>query len=246
LDPLAWGSCLPFYSGQGPPSPHRLGEEVATSTPNRRRGIAAPLQLSVNVIHGAEKHRSTGVVEELLMSSPGALHHPPQSLRGSSNRHTTLCRCVRGCRFQSRRHGRRALLATIFASFLVLSFSKAKQCTGRSGLSLFPHEEHLLRGSLCIHRLSVVLLVRRLLTRVFFIGLEWDSRSLMKKMGRLSGRRAGGLGYPSIQYTDSNPWEPGPLTHPLEGAKGQGPLEVTGPANSMRQHTRSRGHVEMQ
>jgi hypothetical protein len=110
-----------------------------------------------------------------------------------------------------------------------------------SGLGLLPHEKGLVRGSSCLLCLIVVHL-----TRVFCVGLELASCSLSMKMGRWSGPRASGPGYPQIQYTDSSPREPGPLTRPQEGAKGQPSLEATGSANSPRQQTWSGGHVEMQ
>jgi hypothetical protein len=79
------------------------------------------------------------------------------------------------------------------------------------------------RGSSCLLCLVVVLLVRRLLTRVFCFGFEVVSYSFSKKMGCCGGPRVGGSGYPRIQYTDSIPREPGPLTRPLEGVKGHPP-----------------------
>jgi hypothetical protein len=74
-----------------------LGKGLPQTWPRRR--TATPLLPSVDVVHGVGKRWSTGVVEEGLTSSPGALHHPPRSLQESSNQRATLCRHVRGCLF---------------------------------------------------------------------------------------------------------------------------------------------------
>jgi hypothetical protein len=82
--------------------------------------------------------------------------------------------------------------------------------------------------------LAVVLLMRRLLMRVFSAGFGHRSTP-GPKLGCWRGPGAGGPGYPGLQNTDSSPREPDPRTCSLEGAKGQGPPEAAGPSNGMHQ-----------
>jgi hypothetical protein len=60
------------------------------------------------------------------------------------------------------------------------------------------------RGSSCLLRLFVILLVRRVLTRVFWVGLDVVSCSLSKKMDRWDGLGIDGPEYPRIQYTNKH------------------------------------------
>jgi hypothetical protein len=85
-----------------------------------RRGIAVLLLLSVNLVHRVEKRQSMGVVEGMLMSLLGActVH------RGLCEKAATDAQLYSAIASRSRQHGRRALLSIIFASSLVLSFSK--------------------------------------------------------------------------------------------------------------------------
>jgi hypothetical protein len=91
-----------------------------------RRGTVVPLLLPMDPVHGVEKRRSTGEVEEALASFPSMLHHPRRSLRECSYRRAALCRCFRGCRHPVEAAGRHGWRDTTFAFFLVVSFSKAQ------------------------------------------------------------------------------------------------------------------------
>jgi hypothetical protein len=69
---------------------------------------------------------------------------------------------------------------------------------------------------------------------------------LIDEDGLLKWPKSRWIGIPGIQYTDSSPHEPGPLTRPLEGEKGQGAPEATRPSNGTRQRLRSEDHLKIQ
>jgi hypothetical protein len=78
--------------------------------------------------------------------------------------------------------------------------------------------------------------------RVFSTGLQLSVYP-WAEAGPLKEPRSRWTGIPGIQNTDSSPREPSPQTHPLKGAKGQGPPEADGPSNGTRQRA-VRGQCE--
>jgi hypothetical protein len=120
-------------------------------------------------------------------------------------------------------------------SLLLLSSCSARKRTELTWTWSLPsretaHEEVF--WSLAV--LVVILLMRRLLMRVFSAGLR-SSFHPWAKARPLKGPRSRWTGILGIQNTDSSPREPGSRTRPLEGAKGQGPPEAAGPSNGTRQ-----------
>jgi hypothetical protein len=140
-----------------------------------RSGTVVPLQSSIVFVYEGQGLRSTRVVGKADIlpwrAAPSTL-----ILAGNNNRCIALCRRGRSGRFLVG-----AAWVACFPSCLIPS--RTRDCAGGYRLGLHPHGGFLVRESSCLLYFVVILLVRLLLTRVFFAGLKSSSYSLSLKMG---------------------------------------------------------------